>query len=66
MIKILEPCPFCAGKAQLIDLMKLTGRIIFYVRCKKCSAVSGGSSKQYAAINKWNKRKLIEKDKDND
>lgn len=62
MSEEIKRCPFCGGKAILIEhqILELTGFCDFmrYVECTKCGArtVSGWLKKE--AIDKWNNEEL--------
>jgi len=54
MVK-LKPCPFCGGKAELVDCG--IGPDRYFVRCQKCDTVQGGLWMQkQTAIKRWNRR----------
>lgn len=64
----LKPCPFCGGKAQLINSTEIDGYYhyeVAYVECECCLAKSksfiidgyyGTTTKEEHAINAWNMR----------
>lgn len=51
-ILCLKPCPFCGGKAEVIEC---AGE--YFVKCKKCSINQDKLYKQKCtAVNAWNRR----------
>lgn len=62
MDKLLKPCPFCGGEAQLIDM-----RCLHWVCCIECGArvqsTKFAEEGDAEAIAKWNRRA---EDKPND
>lgn len=65
----IEACPYCGGKAKLIDEVKQDGHGIYYprafVKCEICRAQGptfyDKESNEYEllALNAWNKRSII-------
>lgn len=50
---ILKPCPFCGGKAELIELSKRD----YYVQCRKCKVEQGKVYRaKQTAIKAWSRR----------
>lgn len=53
----LKPCPFCGGKAELIDL----GHGECFIKCHRgCVEQSHVYKAKSSAINAWNRRKATE------
>ena len=49
----LKPCPFCGGKAKIIQ----DDRLYFYkVRCVKCYAETSHTEGRNIAVKEWNRR----------
>lgn len=48
---ILEPCPYCGGKAKLKSALDMVN----WVKCSVCSAESGSYCTEEEAIVAWNK-----------
>ena len=51
MCEELKPCPFCGGKAELMEVNKSC-----WVECCSCGAMANIRTVSQLAINKWNKR----------
>ena len=58
--KELNPCPFCGGKAESIDLFPR-----FFVKCKNCGANTGIHLNIPNAIEAWNTRNYPVSDSSN-
>lgn len=55
----LKPCPFCGGKAELLDGREISGLDPgFWVTCSQCGAEGPeyDSNGRQHAINAWNRR----------
>lgn len=51
----LKPCPFCGGEAELVNIgMKVCNPIT--VHCKECECNTNWFSREWEAIDAWNKR----------
>lgn len=50
----LEPCPFCGGRAQLLE--RPIGRRYVRVRCTTCMAMSAMVPSEEKAASVWNRR----------
>lgn len=50
MLNELKPCPFCGGKAHLVDLG------YSWTRCDECEAEGPCESTAQRAIEAWNRR----------
>lgn len=48
---ILEPCPYCGGKAKLKSALDMVN----WVKCSVCSAESGNYCTEKEAVDIWNK-----------
>lgn len=58
MTEILEPCPFCGGKAKLWDLTQVPES---WVECTECGARTRFfSNSEEAAVSAWNDRQVEE------
>lgn len=63
MIKKLNPCPFCGGKAVFVqniyrDPDMKNSINCFYVRCNACEAHSYFYTNRQSAIRSWNRREF--------
>lgn len=52
MSEELKPCPFCGGKAILLDTVD--GE--YYVKCKKCGISTPAWVRAETSMNRWNRR----------
>ena len=55
--KLLKPCPFCGGEAEIKNDL---GNDCVYISCKWCHCNSRLSENQEEVIEAWNTRKPIE------
>ena len=62
--EILKPCPFCGGKAQMIEIPPHTHKIAswmpdrqgeVFIACTSCTCAMSAKTKKEAE-NAWNKR----------
>lgn len=59
MSEKLKPCPFCGGEAEMINIdaarvQGITDPVT--VRCKECKCNTNWFSKEWEAIDAWNRR----------
>lgn len=56
-IRNSEPCPFCGGKAEMLEgfTFRIRG-IAYFVHCPKCDTMSGFYGTKRVATKKWNRR----------
>ena len=53
----LKPCPFCGGKAELIDV----GRYEWFIKCRRgCVEQTHVYKAKSSAVKAWNRRKSTE------
>ena len=58
-IPYLKPCPFCAGKADMVKGKKIAERTSWYkVFCIACQNRTWGHPMKKDAVAAWNKRNL--------
>lgn len=50
---VLKPCPFCGGRAAVVQ-DRATGW--WFVRCAACHAGGSGDQEQACAVRRWNRR----------
>lgn len=65
----IETCPYCGGKAKLIDEVKQDGHGLYYhrafVKCETCRAQGPtfydkeSNEYDFLALNTWNERSII-------
>ena len=54
----LKPCPFCGGKAELIDVGRYEGRYEWFIKCRRgCVEQSHIYKAKSSAVKAWNRRK---------
>lgn len=51
----LKPCPFCGGKAKIIQDDKLR-RCFYKVQCEKCNVENSFNDDRSMVVEKWNRR----------
>lgn len=59
--KCLNPCPFCGGDAEMIEIETGPGRWVFMPRCKDtfcCARVTRKWTDLDTAVYAWNRRVL--------
>lgn len=56
----IEPCPFCA--IQINQVYKFHEKC-YAVSCENCGCDIGNSSSLHGAIRRWNRRRLVEYEK---
>ena len=52
----LKPCPFCGGKAIIVQRLKDIGINKYFVKCTKCGARTDDGVEEHVGV-LWNKRK---------
>lgn len=52
----LKPCPFCGGKAKLVETYVEKGIWVYSVDCSNCKTRQQVSKTEEEAINAWNTR----------
>lgn len=52
----LKPCPFCGGKAAVVQNATTTYFLDYRVRCKRCGAETGMYTTAIKAVRCWNNR----------
>lgn len=58
--QMLSRCPFCGGVGVVEDdgvLTEYYGPLEYWVRCRRCGAMSGSYKKHGDAVRAWNRRR---------
>ena len=52
----LKKCPFCGGKASVMEKENRFGVEFYIVQCTRCRACTGGMKDREFAADAWNER----------
>ena len=55
----LKPCPFCGGKAEIVDFVlehEYENKLLYYVRCSECTVETDSDEDISVAKSIWNTR----------